>query len=214
MPTRTVRTPSTTPTTTPRAGGADGDTWPASALACAFAYLTTQQAKYLTQAILYWKAALNDDQNIGDALGCTVANDSYDWKTNWKGSSPAPPILITITHDTGYPMRWYGPDVALTYDWLYSAPGIDEALRAQTRACLTAWVDYYTASGYHHDEAGANYNAGFVLGKTMAAIAIGNDGNADGHLWTETLHDVFGTLLIGKGLAGSATGVGTHGGLA
>ena len=194
-------------------GGADGDTWPASALACAFAYLTTQQAKYLTQAILYWKAALNDDQNIGDALGCTVANDSYDWKTNWKGSSPAPPILITITHDTGYPMRWYGPDVALTYDWLYSAPGIDEALRAQTRACLTAWVDHYTASGYHHDEAGANYNAGFVIGKTMAAIAIGSDGGADGHLWTETLHDVFGTLLIGEGLAGSATGVGTPAGV-
>jgi MYXO-CTERM domain-containing protein len=193
-------------------GGADGDTWPGTALACAFAYTVTQQAKYLAPALTYWKAALGDDQTIGDGLGCTAAHAGDSW-TGWSGSSPAPPVLITITHDTGYPMRWYGPGAALVYDWLYGAPGVDDALRAQTRGCLGAWVDYYTARGYHHDEAGANYNAGYVIGKTLAAIAIGTDGGADGHLWTETLDDVFGKLLVGQGLRGSATGIGTPAGV-
>lgn len=194
-------------------GGSDGDTWPGTALACAFGYAATGQSKYLAPALLYWKAALGDDQTIGDGRGCTQANSTYNWKS-WNGSSsPTPPILITITHDTGYPIRWYGPDIALTYDWLYNAPGVDDALRSQTRACLGAWIDYYSASGYHHDQAGANYNAGFVIGKTLAAIAIGNDGGADGHLWTETLHDVFTGLLVGKGLAGSAGGVGASAGV-
>jgi hypothetical protein len=191
-------------------GGADGDAWPGAAVACAFAYAATQKAAYLTQAIKYWKASLNDDQTIGDGLGCVPGVNS-NWQS-WNGSQPAPPVLITITHDTGYPIRWYGPFVALTYDWLYSAPGVDEPLRAQTRLCLGAWIDWYSKSGYLRDVAGANYNAGFAVGKTMAAIAIGTDGGADGHLWTETL-SLFSDLLIGKGLAGSAGEVGTPAGV-
>jgi len=182
-------------------GGADGNTWPAAAIACAFAYRATSQAKYLTQAITYWKASLNDDQTIGDNLGCTVANASFDWKTQWNGDYPPPAVLLTVSHDTGYPMRWYGPDLALTYDWLYGAPGVDDSLLAQTRSCLTSWMDNYTLRGYLNDQAGFNYNAGFVIGKTLAAIAIGNDGGADGHLWTETIHDIFEKLLVGQGLA-------------
>jgi hypothetical protein len=194
-------------------GGADANTWPAAALACGFAYLTTQQAKYLTPALTYWKASLNDDQNIGDGLGCTAANSTFNWKTQWDGSYPPPPVLLTITHDTGYPMRWYGPDVALVYDWLYAAPGVDAALLTQTRACLTSWIDYYTAKGYLANQAGFNYNAGFVVGKTLAAIAIGADGGSDGHLWTETIHDVFANLLVGQGLAGSNAGLGAAAGV-
>src|SRR5262249_52619765 len=150
-------------------------------------------AQFLTQALKYWHASLDDDQMIGDKLGC-IAGVSTDWQS-WDGNPPAPPVIRTITHDTGYPMRWYGPNIALVYDWLYSAAGCDAALRGQTRTCLGAWSDYYTKSGYHHDEAGANYNAGFVIGKTLTAIAIGNDGGADGHLWTETIHDVFESLI-------------------
>jgi hypothetical protein len=191
-------------------GGADGDAWPGAAMSCAFAYSITNNASYLTQALKYWKAALNDDQALGDNLGC-VAGVNTNWQT-WDGSDPRPPLLITVTHDTGYPIRWYGPDVALTYDWLYNAPGVDEALRSQTRTCLGAWVDWYSKSGYLHDMAGANYNAGFVIAKTMAAVAIGTDGGTDGHLWTETL-SLFSDLLIGKGLAGSADGVGAPAGV-
>ena len=117
-------------------GGADGNTWPATAVDCAFAYLVTQNAAYLTQAIKYWNASLNDDQTLGDNKGC-VANVNTNWQT-WaaSGSGTTPPVIQTVTHDTGYPMRWYGPFVALTYDWLHDAPGVDEALRSHTRTCL------------------------------------------------------------------------------
>jgi hypothetical protein len=184
-------------------GGNDGDNWPGSAVSCAFAYAVGKQPKHLQAALNYWKASLNDDQTLGDNLGCTVANSTYDWKNKWDGNDPRPPALVTIMHDTGYPIRWYGPYIALTYDWLYDAPGVDETLRAQTRACLTAWIDFYTAKGYLRDKAGFNYNAGFVAAKTLGAIAIGTDGGADGHLWTETIRDVFEKMLVGQGLAGA-----------
>ena len=195
-------------------GGADGNTWPAAAVGCAFAYLVTQNAAYATQAIKYWNASLADDQTLGDGKGCT-ASVNPDWKS-WasSGSGAAPPVILTVTHDTGYPMRWYGPFIALTYDWLHDAPGVDETLRAHTRMCLTNWVDYYTQKGYHHDEAGANYNAGYVIGKTLTAIAFGGENGADGdRLWSETLSEVFGALLVGDGLAGSADPVGSPAGV-
>lgn len=192
-------------------GGADGDNWPGSAVRCAFAYAATGDDKYLGQALLYWQASLDDDQQIGDGLGCK-AGVSPDWQS-WDGNPPAPPIIRTITHDTGYPMRWYGPNIALTYDWLHDAPGVTPALLDQTRTCLTAWIDYYTARGYHNDEAGANYNAGYVIGKTLGAVAIGNDGGADGHLWTETTDNLFPELLVGQGLAGMSGGVGDPAGV-
>jgi len=187
-------------------GGSDGDHWPGSAVRCAFAYVATQKAEYLTQAIAYWRASLDDDQALGDGLGCK-AGVSTDWQS-WDGNPPAPPVIRTVTHDTGYPMRWYGPDVALAYDWLHDAPGVDAALLDQTRTCLTAWIDYYTARGYHADEAGANYNAGYVIGKALGAVAIGDDGGADGHLWDEATADLFPKLLVGGGLAGASGAVG------
>ena len=195
-------------------GGADGNAWPGAAVACAFSYVATQNASFLTQAIQYWKASLNDDQTLGDGKGC-VADVNPDWQT-WaaSGSGAAPPVILTVTHDTGYPMRWYGPFVALVYDWLHDAPGVDEALRAHTRLCLTNWVDYYTQQGYHRDEPGANYNAGYVIGKTLTAIAFSGENGANGdRLWSETVDGVFGTLLIGDGLAGSQTPVGQPAGV-
>jgi hypothetical protein len=193
-------------------GGADGDNWPGAAVSCAFAYLVTDNAQYATQSIKYWKAALNSDQTITDSDGCT-AGVSTDWRS-WNGSPPAPPIIITVTHDTGYPMRWYAPYIALTYDWMHDAPGVDDALLAQTRTCLAAWVDFYTDRGYHNDEAGANYNAGFVAGKAMAAVALGADAGADGdRLWAETVNGVFGDLLIGNGLAGRTSALGMPAGV-
>jgi hypothetical protein len=189
-------------------GGAGGGIWPDAAVSCAFAYQVTQKAAYAAQAVKYWRAALNDDQAIGDGLGC-VPGVSTDWQS-WKGGGPVPPVIITITHDTGYPMRWYGPYVALTYDWMHDAPGVDEALRAQTRTCLTAWVDYYSQRGYMNAEPGANYNAGFVAGKTLAAVAMGGEnGPAGDRLWSEVVDGVFGKLLVGTGLAGAGTPLGT-----
>lgn len=199
------------PTSYTMRNGADSDVWPGAAMSCALAYLVTQKQQYLTQALTYWQTALNDDQTMGDNLGC-VAGVSTNWQS-WNLSPPAPPVLITITHDTGYSLRWYGPYLSLTYDWLYNAPGVSESLRAQTRTCLTNWMDYYSMSGYLHDVPGANYNAGFILGKTLAAIAIGNDGGADGHLWTQSIHTTFEQLLVGMGLSGSTGGIGDPAGI-
>ncbi len=193
-------------------GGADGGNWPLSAVSCAFSWVTTKNMAHLTAALKYWKAALNDDQTIGDGLGCTAGVDLKAWKT-WNGSGAAPPVIITISHDTGYAMRWYGPSIALVYDWLYSAPGVDSALLSQTRNCLTAWNDFYTANGYLNQQPGSNYNAGYVAAKSLSAVAIGNDGGADGHLWTEAVDDLFPKLLVGKGLAGASGAVGTPAGV-
>jgi hypothetical protein len=183
-------------------GGVDGDYWPGTALACAFAYRATGQKPYLAQAIKFWRVSLDDDQAIGDGKGCTAEQATVDWRKRWNGEHPAPPALVTVSHDTWYPMRWYGPYLALAYDWLYAEA--DEALRLQTRRCLTGWIDGYTRFGYLRDDPGANYHAGFVIAKTLGAIAIGNDGGADGHLWTETLRDVFARQLVGKGLSDSS----------
>ena len=191
-------------------GGSDGNTWPAAAMSCAFAYRVTGDAKYLAPAITYLRAALGDDQKLGDKAGC-VAGVSTNWQS-WDGNPPAPSVILTISHDTDYPMRWYGPDVALAYDWLSSAPGVDTGLLAQARTCLTAWSDFYSAKGYHHDQAGANYNAGFIIAKALTAIAIGNDGGADGHLWNEIVDTQFQKLLIGEGLAAASGPVGTAAG--
>ena len=46
--------------------------------------------------------------------------------------SPGTGVARTVTHDTGYPMRWYGPYIALAYDWLHDAPGVDASLLAHT----------------------------------------------------------------------------------
>jgi hypothetical protein len=193
-------------------GGADGDSWPGAAVSCAFAYLVTQDAAkqeaYLTQAVKYWAASLNDDQDLNDGLGCTAAQ-----LAQWNGSAPAS-VVVTITHDTGYPMRWYGPYIALTYDWLHDANDSRvQDLLPQTRGCLTAWVDHYTASGYHADEPGANYNAGYVAGKTLAAVAIGAETSDGSRLWNETVDGVFGQLLVGEGLAGLTGALGSPAGV-
>ncbi len=194
-------------------GSDDASTWPQAAVACAFAYEVTQKSQYLTQALLYRGASLSDDKSIGDGLGCTPGV-STDWQTWAKSgnSDGAPPVIVTVTHDTGYPMRWYGADIAVTYDWLYAEPSAS-ALIAQTQVCLPNWVDYYTGYGYHNDEAGANYNAGYIAGKAFAAVALGTDGGQDGHLWSQIVDDDFATLLVGGGLAGLDGGVGTPAGV-
>jgi hypothetical protein len=191
-------------------GGVDSDAWPGATLACAFAYRVTGQKPYLAQALKYWRITLNDDQKIGDGLGCTPEQAARGW-SSWKGEYPPPPALVTVTHDTWYPMRSFGPFVALTYDWLHG--DADEALREQTRQCLSSWIDAYSRFGYLRDNPGANYHAGFVIAKTLGAIAIGTDRGADKHLWTETLREVFARDLIGKGLRGSNGGLGQSAGL-
>lgn len=182
-------------------GGADGDNWPGAAVSCAFAWKVTGAQAYLDNAIAYWNTALDDDQTRGDKLGCVVGA-STDAAT------------LTVKHDTGYPMRWYSPYLALTYDWLHDAPGVDAALLSHSRFCFKAWVDYYSASGYLHDVAGANYGAGYVAGKTLIAIAeAGEDGATSDGYWQGAVDEIFGKMLVGEGLAGSSGAVGSPAGV-
>jgi len=55
-------------------GGSDGYNWPGSAVACAFAWKATGQQKYLTQALLYWQAALNDDMTLATSSAASTAS--------------------------------------------------------------------------------------------------------------------------------------------
>jgi hypothetical protein len=184
-----------------RSANLDSDMlWSGVALACAFSYAATGSAAHLSRAIYYWRASLDDFRTLGDGSNCTAAASTYDWKNLWDGNLPRPPMFNSIAVDTGYPMRWYGPNLALVYDWLHDAPGVDASLLGQTRTCLTAWLDNYTLRGYNRAQPGSNYHAGFAVGKTLAAIAFGNEGT-DGHLWTEVLHDLFEKQLVGSALS-------------
>lgn len=189
-------------------GGYDGYYWPASAVSCAFAFKTAaandpKKATYLAQAIKYWKASMDDDSTRGDGIGCTAARAAGGAAAlasfNDCSSTTPDGSFLTITHDShGYPMRWYGPYIALTYDWLHDEPSAS-SLITQSEQCLTVWSDYYKKCGYNANAVGANYNAGYVAGKTLTAVAIGSAG--DGHLWTEAIDTVMKGLIIGQGLA-------------
>jgi hypothetical protein len=107
-----------------------------------------------------------------------------------------------VRRDTGYAIRFVGPHAALAYDWLHDAPGVDEPLRKQSRACFAAWIDWYTKEGYLRTQVGANYHAGYVFAKTLVAIALGGEAGATGdRYWRETADDIFGAQLVDDGLA-------------
>ncbi len=169
--------------------GYQGDNWAFPLSACALAYQLTGDAAYAATGIKLWRASLDDVFKMGDRAACVV------------GAKEAQAIA-SVRRDTGYAIRFLGPHTALAYDWLHDAPGVDEGLRAQSRACFRAWVEWYTREGYLNEMPGSNYHAGFVAAKTFIAIAeAGEDGAASDKMWTETVDDVFGKQLIGKGLA-------------
>jgi hypothetical protein len=194
----------------------DGAYWAGDALTCAFAYLATGNTQYLDVALLYWQSNLTDFATLGDKGGCI-------------GSANGGNRNQVVQQDDGYNMRWYAPYTALAYDWLYAqAPA---TLLAQTRTCLTSWIDWYDCNGnttdgtnkcawnggpsnggYNVENPGSNYHAGFFVAKAMAAVALGNDGaaggatgaagDADGHLWTQLVTNDF-PALAKEGILGT-----------
>src|SRR5258708_3390335 len=114
----------------------------------------------------------------------------------------------SVWRDTGYAIRFGGPHAALAYDWLHDAPGIDQSLRKDSRVCFGSWISWYTHDGYLHTTPGSNYHAGYVLAKTLIAVATaGEDPAADG-MWREVTDDVFNKQIVGDGLLGADAGVG------
>lgn len=171
-----------------RKSGYQGDAWAFPLSACALAYQATGTTAYATTGIKLWKALLSDLNEMGDKGACVPsATDAQ--------------AIAAIRRDSGYAIRFIGPHTALAYDWLHDAPGVDDALRSQSRACFKAWVDWYQKSGYNHDQSGSNYHAGYVAAKTFIAVAeSGEDGATSDRIWTETVDDIFGKQLIADGL--------------
>lgn len=171
-----------------RKSGYQGDNWAFPLSACALAYQATESATYATTGIKLWRALLSDLNEMGDKGACVpgATNDQ---------------AIAAIRRDSGYAIRFIGPHTALAYDWLHDAPGVDDALRSQSRACFAAWVEWYQKSGYNHDQSGSNYHAGYVAAKTFIAVAeSGEDGATSDRIWTETVDDIFGKQLIADGL--------------
>jgi hypothetical protein len=181
--------------------GYQGDAWAFPASACALAYQVTRAPAHATRGIALLRALLEDVRQIGDGKACVAG-------------APPERAIAAIERDTGYAIRFIGPHAALAYDWLYDAPGMTEALRKQSRDCLRAWIDWYTRQGYLRTQPGANYHAGFVLAKTLAAIATAGEpgGAAAGddtgtRHWREVVDEVFARQIVGNGLAGDQGGV-------
>jgi hypothetical protein len=180
--------------------GYQGSNWAFPASACALAYQLTGDKSFAAKGVKFWRALLDDVSEMGDRKGCVA------------GASPEQAITA-VRRDTGYAIRFIGPHAALTYDWLHDAPGVDEPLRKQSRACFAAWIDWYTKDGYLRTQPGANYHAGYVFAKTMVAIALGGEAGPTGdRYWKETVDDVFGAQLVDDGLT-PKTGPGRVGGV-
>ncbi len=152
-------------------GGYQGIGFPEPFGACAVAWVVRGDAASGAAAVKYFNALLDDYGSVGDGAG---GDD-------------------VVRHDSGYSMRVFAPYAAIGYDWLHDAPGVNDALRAHARQRFKAWTDWYAQSGYHRDQPGSNYHAGYVVGATLIAVAEGGEAGADGDaLWAHVVDGVFG----------------------
>ena len=173
--------------------GYQGDQWAFPASACGLAYQLTGDRAYAAKGTRLLRALLEDVERVGDGKGCVA------------GASPEQTIAA-VRRDTGYAIRFIATHAALAYDWLHDAPGVEEPFRAHARRCLGAWVDWYSKDGYLHEQPGANYHAGFVIAKTLIAVATAGEGEAGDRQFREVVDDVFARQIVGNGLAADAGG--------
>lgn len=165
-------------------GGSQGFDFHEPFGACAVAWKVTGEARHGEAAVRYYRALVDDKMTLGDGAGGDTA----------------------VRSDAGFAMRGYGPYTAIAYDWLYDAPGVDEALRARARQRFKAWTDWYDGergltaeerTGYNARVAGANYHAGWLLGATLIAIAQASEaeGDTDAALWEYVVDEQFGRIM-------------------
>jgi MYXO-CTERM domain-containing protein len=157
----------------------DNWAWSVGAPTCGLAWRMTGDPKHAAAGISMLDALLDDESVVGDGGGGDAV----------------------IRSDSGYYIRIYAPYAALGYDWLWDAPGMDEAKRSHARARFQAWIDWYDAKGYLSDVPGSNYEAGYVFSKTLIAIAEGGEGGAasDGY-WASLVDKTWTKQIVGAGL--------------
>ena len=163
----------------------EGYGWAYVSASCGMAWQLTHDPKFATAGLRIWKALLDDFIVVGDGAGGASA----------------------VTHDAGYGMRYFGAFAALAYDWFHDAPGAD-ALLVQSRPLFKTWVEWYEANGYLKTTAGSNYQAGYLIAKTMISIAAsGEDDGAAATYFTAVVDDMFKNQIVG-GVTGKGALVG------
>ncbi len=164
-----------------KSGGYEGLGFVEPLSACLIAYEVRGDAASAQSALVYFNALLDDYATVGDGAGGDMV----------------------VQHDTGYAMRSFGPYAAIAYDWLHGAPGVDDNLLAHARERFAAWTSWYDAMGYHNDQPGANYHAGYTFAESMIAIAEGGEAGSSGNaLWAHVVDDIFGKQIAGAMMPG------------
>jgi MYXO-CTERM domain-containing protein len=130
-----------------------GAEWSKMLQACLVAWAATDKPEYGTAALKYFTALIDDLDKIGDGKGGDNA----------------------VARDSGYPIRNLGPYTAVAYDWLHDFPGMTPELRARARRRWAAWLTWFRDKGYHPRDPGSNYQAGYLISATLAAIAQGGE---------------------------------------
>ena len=145
--------------------------WAQHLQACLVAHAATGDDKHARTALVYFTAMLDDLASVGDGKGGNEA----------------------ARRDSGFAIRAMGPYTALAYDWLHDHPGMTEKMRARARERFTAWTDWYLEKGYRARGPGTNYQAGYLIAATFAAIAMGSEGGDDSaRLWRHVVDDLWG----------------------
>jgi MYXO-CTERM domain-containing protein len=152
--------------------------WAYAAASCGVAYQLTQDPGHAQAGVRMMKCLLNDRDTEGDGAG----GDNV------------------IDQDTGYAVRYHPPFVAIAYDMLKGSAALDGATESLAVARMKTWIDSYTSKGYLNHQYGSNYHAGYVIAKTMVAIALSGDDPKGATYWNDVVDDVFAVDIVDKGL--------------
>jgi Divergent InlB B-repeat domain len=124
--------------------------------------------------------------NSGDAAAAPYGQKAV----NLLASNSTYPMLSFTAYstDSGYGIRNYVPAMAIAYDWLHDYPGMTTSLKSQVATRMKAWLTWYEANGYGNGSNYiSNYNAGFMVSRTLAAIALYNEDSDSAALWSNAL---------------------------
>lgn len=157
----------------PSESGYQGFEWADAVATTALLWHATSEPRYAEAALKYLQALLDDRLVLGDGKG-------------------GPNV---VTHDSGYGMRTFGAYSALGYDWLRTAPGMNDALRGRARSRLGDWIRWYQKDGYLRDRPTANYYWGYLTALGLAGLAMASDDAAAGE-WLKTAQSELSSKVL------------------